>query len=176
MSLILFLNIMSQRSFLYHLIPLPGSSNNVQYRTERIKIPSTPRYPRSMLGSDRGTALTRHTGIRIIKSTWGQTANQPLWVRPSFSSRDPQVLLFSGSLSCKMKVLNRGLTAPAEEKQMPHWYWVSGVDISFKHLNLAVWVYRGLKSLVTTKLWNILMCILIGQIVFRQKKNVSRCK
>uniref|UniRef100_A0A668AM15 Discs, large homolog 5a (Drosophila) n=1 Tax=Myripristis murdjan TaxID=586833 RepID=A0A668AM15_9TELE len=34
---------------------LPGSSNNVQYRTERIKIPSTPRYPRSMLGSDRGS-------------------------------------------------------------------------------------------------------------------------
>lgn len=31
------------------------SSNNVQYRTERIKIPSTPRYPRSMLGSDRGS-------------------------------------------------------------------------------------------------------------------------
>ncbi|XP_034754388.1 disks large homolog 5a isoform X8 [Etheostoma cragini] len=32
-----------------------ASSNNVQYRTERIKIPSTPRYPRSMLGSDRGS-------------------------------------------------------------------------------------------------------------------------
>ncbi|XP_030234230.1 disks large homolog 5 isoform X3 [Gadus morhua] len=32
-----------------------GSSNNVGYRTERIKIPSTPRYPRSMLGSDRGS-------------------------------------------------------------------------------------------------------------------------
>uniref|UniRef100_A0A8C6PWE3 Discs, large homolog 5a (Drosophila) n=1 Tax=Nothobranchius furzeri TaxID=105023 RepID=A0A8C6PWE3_NOTFU len=32
-----------------------GSSSNVQYRTERIKIPSTPRYPRSMLGSDRGS-------------------------------------------------------------------------------------------------------------------------
>uniref|UniRef100_A0A3Q3IXV9 Discs, large homolog 5a (Drosophila) n=1 Tax=Monopterus albus TaxID=43700 RepID=A0A3Q3IXV9_MONAL len=32
-----------------------GSSNNAQYRTERIKIPSTPRYPRSMLGSDRGS-------------------------------------------------------------------------------------------------------------------------
>ncbi|KAK2921816.1 disks large homolog 5a isoform X3 [Channa argus] len=32
-----------------------GSANNVQYRTERIKIPSTPRYPRSMLGSDRGS-------------------------------------------------------------------------------------------------------------------------
>uniref|UniRef100_A0AAX7SN23 Discs, large homolog 5a (Drosophila) n=1 Tax=Astatotilapia calliptera TaxID=8154 RepID=A0AAX7SN23_ASTCA len=32
-----------------------GSSNNVHYRTERIKIPSTPRYPRSMLGSDRGS-------------------------------------------------------------------------------------------------------------------------
>ncbi|XP_024916685.1 disks large homolog 5a isoform X2 [Cynoglossus semilaevis] len=32
-----------------------GSSTNVQYRTERIKIPSTPRYPRSMLGSDRGS-------------------------------------------------------------------------------------------------------------------------
>uniref|UniRef100_A0A673IGZ9 Disks large homolog 5-like n=1 Tax=Sinocyclocheilus rhinocerous TaxID=307959 RepID=A0A673IGZ9_9TELE len=31
-----------------------GSSNNLQYRTERIKIPSTPRYPRSMLGSERG--------------------------------------------------------------------------------------------------------------------------
>ena len=30
------------------------SSSNVQYRTERIKIPTTPRYPRSMLGSDRG--------------------------------------------------------------------------------------------------------------------------
>nr|XP_029496200.1 disks large homolog 5-like isoform X2 [Oncorhynchus nerka] len=29
------------------------SSSNVQYRNERIKIPSTPRYPRSMLGSDR---------------------------------------------------------------------------------------------------------------------------
>ncbi|XP_058882360.1 disks large homolog 5-like isoform X1 [Acipenser ruthenus] len=32
-----------------------GSSNTLQYRTERIKIPSTPRYPRSMLGSDRGS-------------------------------------------------------------------------------------------------------------------------
>ncbi|KAJ8013811.1 hypothetical protein DPEC_G00033660 [Dallia pectoralis] len=32
-----------------------GSTSNVQYRTERIKIPSTPRYPRSMLGSDRGS-------------------------------------------------------------------------------------------------------------------------
>uniref|UniRef100_A0A8C8HVC6 Discs, large homolog 5a (Drosophila) n=1 Tax=Oncorhynchus tshawytscha TaxID=74940 RepID=A0A8C8HVC6_ONCTS len=31
------------------------SSSNVQYRNERIKIPSTPRYPRSMLGSDRGS-------------------------------------------------------------------------------------------------------------------------
>ncbi|XP_018616468.1 disks large homolog 5 isoform X2 [Scleropages formosus] len=31
-----------------------GSSSNLQLRTERIKIPSTPRYPRSMLGSDRG--------------------------------------------------------------------------------------------------------------------------
>ncbi|XP_053535650.1 disks large homolog 5a isoform X4 [Ictalurus punctatus] len=32
-----------------------GSSSNVQYCTERIKIPPTPRYPRSMLGSDRGS-------------------------------------------------------------------------------------------------------------------------
>ncbi|XP_031434399.1 disks large homolog 5a isoform X3 [Clupea harengus] len=32
-----------------------GSTNNVQFRTERIKLPSTPRYPRSMLGSDRGS-------------------------------------------------------------------------------------------------------------------------
>ncbi|XP_048843263.1 disks large homolog 5a isoform X4 [Brienomyrus brachyistius] len=32
-----------------------GSSSNLQYRTERIKIPSTPRYPRSMLSSDRGS-------------------------------------------------------------------------------------------------------------------------
>lgn len=31
-----------------------GSSTNLQYRTERIKIPLTPRYPRSMMGSDRG--------------------------------------------------------------------------------------------------------------------------
>lgn len=58
-----FLVIMSQHSFLYHLIPLQGSSNNVQYRTERIKIPSTPRYPRSMLGSDRGTVLTLTTHL-----------------------------------------------------------------------------------------------------------------
>lgn len=35
------------------------SSSNVQYRNERIKIPSTPRYPRSMLGSDRGTCMDR---------------------------------------------------------------------------------------------------------------------
>ncbi|XP_074814759.1 disks large homolog 5 isoform X1 [Natator depressus] len=32
-----------------------GSSSNLQYRTERIKIPLTPRYPRSILGSDRGS-------------------------------------------------------------------------------------------------------------------------
>ncbi|KFQ19998.1 Disks large 5, partial [Merops nubicus] len=32
-----------------------GSSSNLQYRTERIKIPLTPRYPRSMMGSDRGS-------------------------------------------------------------------------------------------------------------------------
>lgn len=54
----LFLDIMPQHSFLYLLVHLPGSANNVQYRTERIKIPSTPRYPRSMLGSDRGIMLT----------------------------------------------------------------------------------------------------------------------
>lgn len=34
-----------------------GSSSNVQYRAERIKIPSTPRYLRSMLGSDRGNVF-----------------------------------------------------------------------------------------------------------------------
>ncbi|NXA49572.1 DLG5 protein, partial [Nothocercus julius] len=32
-----------------------GSSSNLQYRTERIKIPLTPRYPRSIMGSDRGS-------------------------------------------------------------------------------------------------------------------------
>ncbi|XP_056350969.1 disks large homolog 5 isoform X3 [Oenanthe melanoleuca] len=32
-----------------------GSSSNLQYRAERIKIPLTPRYPRSMMGSDRGS-------------------------------------------------------------------------------------------------------------------------
>ncbi|XP_063163758.1 disks large homolog 5 isoform X2 [Candoia aspera] len=32
-----------------------GSSSNLQYRTERIKIPSTPRYPRSIIGSERGS-------------------------------------------------------------------------------------------------------------------------
>ncbi|MFT7807171.1 disks large homolog 5 isoform X1 [Arapaima gigas] len=35
-----------------------GSSGNLQLRTERIKIPSTPRYPRSMLGSDRAGSLS----------------------------------------------------------------------------------------------------------------------
>lgn len=39
----------------------PGSSSNVQYRAERIKIPSTPRYLRSMLGSDRGNVFTVKT-------------------------------------------------------------------------------------------------------------------
>ncbi|XP_074089026.1 disks large homolog 5 isoform X3 [Macrotis lagotis] len=32
-----------------------GSSSNLQFRTERIKIPLTPRYPRSVMGSDRGS-------------------------------------------------------------------------------------------------------------------------
>lgn len=32
-----------------------GSSSNLQYRTERIKIPLTPRYQRSAIGSDRGS-------------------------------------------------------------------------------------------------------------------------
>ncbi|XP_058155283.1 disks large homolog 5 isoform X2 [Dasypus novemcinctus] len=32
-----------------------GSSSNLQYKAERIKIPSTPRYPRSVMGSDRGS-------------------------------------------------------------------------------------------------------------------------
>uniref|UniRef100_A0A8C3XVP3 Discs large MAGUK scaffold protein 5 n=1 Tax=Chelydra serpentina TaxID=8475 RepID=A0A8C3XVP3_CHESE len=32
-----------------------GSSSNLQYRTERIKIPLTPRYPRSIMSSDRGS-------------------------------------------------------------------------------------------------------------------------
>ncbi|XP_038600353.1 disks large homolog 5 isoform X4 [Tachyglossus aculeatus] len=32
-----------------------GSSTNLQFRTERIKIPLTPRYPRSVMGSDRGS-------------------------------------------------------------------------------------------------------------------------
>ena len=31
-----------------------GSSSNLQFKAERIKIPSTPRYPRSVVGSDRG--------------------------------------------------------------------------------------------------------------------------
>ncbi|KAM5236965.1 disks large homolog 5 isoform 1-T1 [Ctenodactylus gundi] len=32
-----------------------GSSSNLQFKAERIKIPLTPRYPRSVLGSDRGS-------------------------------------------------------------------------------------------------------------------------
>ncbi|XP_023383716.1 disks large homolog 5 isoform X4 [Pteropus vampyrus] len=32
-----------------------GSSSNLQFKAERIKIPSTPRYPRSIMGSDRGS-------------------------------------------------------------------------------------------------------------------------
>ncbi|XP_036784563.2 disks large homolog 5 isoform X8 [Manis pentadactyla] len=32
-----------------------GSSSNLQFKTERIKIPLTPRYPRSVVGSDRGS-------------------------------------------------------------------------------------------------------------------------
>ncbi|XP_028915377.1 disks large homolog 5 isoform X8 [Ornithorhynchus anatinus] len=32
-----------------------GSSTNLQFRAERIKIPLTPRYPRSVMGSDRGS-------------------------------------------------------------------------------------------------------------------------
>ncbi|XP_059025775.1 disks large homolog 5 isoform X3 [Mustela lutreola] len=32
-----------------------GSSSNLQFKAERIKIPSTPRYPRSIVGSDRGS-------------------------------------------------------------------------------------------------------------------------
>lgn len=32
-----------------------GSSSNLQFKTERIKIPCTPRYPRSVMGSDRGS-------------------------------------------------------------------------------------------------------------------------
>ncbi|XP_069467100.1 disks large homolog 5 isoform X3 [Ambystoma mexicanum] len=32
-----------------------GSSSNLQFRTERIKIPLTPRYQRSIIGSDRGS-------------------------------------------------------------------------------------------------------------------------
>ncbi|XP_032986778.1 disks large homolog 5 isoform X4 [Rhinolophus ferrumequinum] len=32
-----------------------GSSSNLQFKAERIKIPSTPRYPRSVVGSDRGS-------------------------------------------------------------------------------------------------------------------------
>uniref|UniRef100_A0A8C6UIL0 Discs, large homolog 5a (Drosophila) n=1 Tax=Neogobius melanostomus TaxID=47308 RepID=A0A8C6UIL0_9GOBI len=38
-----------------------GSVSTGQYRTERIKIPSTPRYPRSVLGSDRGKIVTSET-------------------------------------------------------------------------------------------------------------------
>ncbi|XP_021115337.1 disks large homolog 5 isoform X11 [Heterocephalus glaber] len=32
-----------------------GSSSNLQFKAERIKIPLTPRYPRSVMGSDRGS-------------------------------------------------------------------------------------------------------------------------
>ncbi|XP_011538644.1 disks large homolog 5 isoform X3 [Homo sapiens] len=32
-----------------------GSSSNLQFKAERIKIPSTPRYPRSVVGSERGS-------------------------------------------------------------------------------------------------------------------------
>ncbi|XP_030655120.1 disks large homolog 5 isoform X3 [Nomascus leucogenys] len=32
-----------------------GSSTNLQFKAERIKIPSTPRYPRNVVGSDRGS-------------------------------------------------------------------------------------------------------------------------
>ncbi|XP_063583669.1 disks large homolog 5 isoform X4 [Pongo abelii] len=32
-----------------------GSSSNLQFKAERIKIPSTPRYPRNVVGSDRGS-------------------------------------------------------------------------------------------------------------------------
>lgn len=35
-----------------------GSSSNLQFKAERIKIPSTPRYPRSVVGSDRGETFS----------------------------------------------------------------------------------------------------------------------
>lgn len=59
-----------------------GSSSNLQFKAERIKIPSTPRYPRSVVGSDRGegslcycpaTAGTGpHPTARSLGTVWGQ--------------------------------------------------------------------------------------------------------
>ncbi|XP_045147635.1 disks large homolog 5 [Echinops telfairi] len=60
-----------------------GSSSNLQFKAERIKIPSTPRYPRSAVGSDRGS---------LSHSECSTPPQSPLNIDTLFSSSQSQTL------------------------------------------------------------------------------------
>ncbi|KAJ8406756.1 hypothetical protein AAFF_G00296720 [Aldrovandia affinis] len=80
-----------------------GSSSNQQYRTERIKIPSTPRYPRSMLGSDRVALQYRVTvdGLVMLRlcSLSHSECSSPSLITPPQSPLNLETSSFASSQS-----------------------------------------------------------------------------
>lgn len=67
----------NHRSKVVSLYGTIGSSNNLQFKAERIKIPSTPRYPRSIMGSDRGENSALPSLPHLSLSPWWNVWAQP---------------------------------------------------------------------------------------------------
>lgn len=80
-----------------------GSSNNLQYRTERIKIPSTPRYPRSMLGSERGEPPLMNPAYLKLSWLWlNWKSNTPFYICSIDCRHHTSINISSRMLHCRL--------------------------------------------------------------------------
>ncbi|XP_069096910.1 disks large homolog 5 isoform X4 [Pleurodeles waltl] len=89
-----------------------GSSSNLQYRTERIKIPLTPRYQRAVIGSDRGSVSHSERSSPSLTTPPQSSLNLDT---SSFSSNQSQ-----NSLSTLPRISVSPVTAGERKKDRPY--------------------------------------------------------
>lgn len=101
-----------------------GSSSNLQFKTERIKIPLTPRYPRSVVGSDRGENFLALPSLPaaspcplvqclgIVYTVLVISATHQTLVEPSPKSRDVRSRRAIQSLASEFKAMCGDCVSP----------------------------------------------------------------
>ncbi|CAI5774311.1 disks large homolog 5 isoform X1 [Podarcis lilfordi] len=102
-----------------------GSSSNLQYRTEGIKIPWTPKYQRTVIGSSRGSLSHSECSSPSLVSpvSVGQHQKDNSWLEPMSSHSTPQgsraATLDSHSITDTVNEKDEGITTPPSKQTTP---------------------------------------------------------